>query len=206
MNALPLKAYLVSHRDEDDGACIEFASGKKLARRLGASTLNCPPDEVTCTRASVWDSYADQGKVPVGALLEAGWWFECAYCCQCVTKVSPEESLEGFGPPLIEGDHVFCCADHQEAYRERQMQRQQALDAGRAATLARWPGVAIQGASTGWLDSETQTYSLTKVRFTFPGGRHAAEWRVGTPGPNVAPSDQEAWARFERLPHAPAAV
>ena len=65
------KAYSVQG---DEHGCVVFAEHNVVARREGANELNIEFGDVeSCRRAPQFDQYADAGKVPVQALLDAGW-------------------------------------------------------------------------------------------------------------------------------------
>ncbi|MBO2700820.1 hypothetical protein [Shewanella algae] len=61
--------------DYEEHGCIVFHHHGLAARREGACELGLDFEYVECARAPQFDQYAELGKVPPMALLEAGWRF-----------------------------------------------------------------------------------------------------------------------------------
>ncbi|MDH0348197.1 hypothetical protein [Aeromonas dhakensis] len=102
--------------DDGEHAAIIFHHHGLAARREGASQLDVEFDRASCTRALQFDQYAPLGKVPVQALLEAGWFFYCQHCDMTVRLDGDEEHV----PLVAADDTVYCsqaCMDKQEAIR-----------------------------------------------------------------------------------------
>lgn len=91
--------------NEDCEGCsvIVFHNHALAARRLGAEHLGEDFESVTCFRAPHFDSFANQGFVPVIARLEVGWWFECPNCRKRVSEDDCELQLV-----VTEKDNAFC--------------------------------------------------------------------------------------------------
>ena len=77
---VPLKAFAVTEENENTGGIV-FAKHAIAARRIGANEYaDGEFGYVTCRRAKWADEYADKGDVPLSAMVEAGWNFECGSC------------------------------------------------------------------------------------------------------------------------------
>lgn len=108
-----LKAYQVQG---DEYGCIVFATNSATARREGGRELDLEFNEVeTCRRAQWADKYSDlKGGVPKLAMIENGWWMECAYCEH---KISSDDIDDGYEDddgniiklnPVEQGDLIYC--------------------------------------------------------------------------------------------------
>lgn len=75
--------------------------------------------DLRATRVPEFDRYAPQGFVPVEALLEHGWYFECCgrndYGIRCCANLTVDEK------PLIVDEKVYCnqdCYNNSTQYKE----------------------------------------------------------------------------------------
>jgi hypothetical protein len=77
---LTLKAFSVTEENDNTGGIV-FAKHAITARRIGANQYaDGEFGYVTCRRAKWADEYAEHGDVPLSAMVEAGWNFECGSC------------------------------------------------------------------------------------------------------------------------------
>lgn len=173
------KAYSVQ---AEETGCIVFSQHNIVARREGANELNCEFGEVSCKRAPEFDEYAEIGKVPVMALLAAGWWWECQNCSNCVYE---DECV-------IHNEIAYCCeACRYQELAERIMteRRTQALI---DCAHEKWHGVTVLHAS--------ECRGNGDVTFAFPGGANAARWSTKEDALYVSLVDHPAWAAFTGKP------
>lgn len=108
------KAYVVS--EEYEGTCaIVFANSSAAARREGAAQLNMTFEEVdSCRRAQWADGFSKDGKIPIEAALDNGFWVECDHCGERLDYLRDE----GFAVPVgTFGGHAYCtpACEHAEA-------------------------------------------------------------------------------------------
>ena len=92
----PVIAYQVD-REDGEGSVVVFGNHFFAVRREGAQMLDCEQEDCHVSRAKEFDQYAEQGFVPVKALLEAGWWMHSAHDG---TKL--EEPIGGFEDEELE--------------------------------------------------------------------------------------------------------
>jgi hypothetical protein len=79
---MKLRAYSVQ---ADEKGCVVFAETRGQAKSAGVRELECEWTEIqTCKLAPQFNEYCP-GPVPVKALLEDGWYWECAGCGRLVT-------------------------------------------------------------------------------------------------------------------------
>lgn len=187
-NEKPLLAYNVQG---DEYGCVVFASSNVVARRVGAGELDVEFSQVTsCRRMPEADKYAAQASVPQKALVEEfGWWQECRYCASMV-------SAEGNAERVWEDESLFCDADCQTKYHEREAigKAERAAAAAKLAevkelTLSRFPGVKNVQVYREWNGRH-------KVFFNFPEGKRYAEWFVGEGTIGVSECDVAAAKAF----------
>lgn len=181
----PIKAYSV--QVEEAGAII-FATSGIAARRIGANELNAEFEDVhSCCRAPWADQYAEQGWVPVKALLAQGWWHTCTGCGVEVTEDS--EDYDG-NPhdPVIEERGLYCSPGCKEAEEARIAASKLRKEQRAQAALEKWPGIEVV-----WVNDH-ETDSL--VCFRFPGSTSSANWRVGETTLHVDKEDIPAWEKF----------
>lgn len=181
----PLKAYSVQ---TDEAGEIIFATSGIAARRMGANELNTEFEYImSCNRAPWADQYAEQGWVPVRALLEHGWWQSCSGCGNMVSEGSEDDDGNPHDPVLEERE-LYCspaCKKAKEAeVAARKLRKQQRTQ----AALEKWPGIEIL-----WVnDHETDAL----VTFKFPGSTGSANWRVGETNLYLSKRDIPAWEAF----------
>lgn len=210
-----LKAYVV--REPDEGHCrIVFATRNVVARREGAAELNIEFEEVeSCTRAPWADQYAP-GPVPVQAMIEAGWWYECE--CGCGRRIDNGEGqhnidADGDDGELNPMDPVYFdhgvywnqkCIDAEIEYR-RQQEEAKARDKAEveSAVLAKFPFATeiTDHRSYAMVDGKAD-YKALQAQFRFPGGRWTANWIVGSDRIQVQSEDIDAWLALHPEPEA----
>lgn len=98
-----LKAYIVNNGDPNESA-IEFAETPGKARAQASREWGCEFTEVMAERAPEFDEYAEAGCVPIQAMLDSDWWFECDTCGRRVYK-DDEDDLEL--APVVIGSFVY---------------------------------------------------------------------------------------------------
>lgn len=181
----PLKAYSVQ---ADEAGEIIFATSGIAARRMGANKLDTEFEYIlSCNRAPWADQYAEQGWVPVKALLEQGWWWSCTGCETLVSEDS--EDFDG-NPhdPVIEERDLYCspaCKAAEEAeVAARKLRKEQRTQ----AALEKWPGIEVL-----WVNDH-KTDAL--VTFKFPSSTGTAHWRVGESTVMLTRPDLSAWEAF----------
>ena len=176
----PLKAY--EAHDGDEGWAIVFARYGAEARRFAASEMDTEWEGVDwCRRRPHLDTYAP-GPVPVEAMIEMGWRFEChTHCC-------PSRSGYGYWidahceTRVCIGSTVYCspwcrlldAEDRAIGDRYRREERERLI----AKIIGRYDGAAIvpdtQG--PGSRNSGLGKYRAQEasVDFTWPGGQYPA--------------------------------
>ena len=181
----PIKAYSVQ---VEEAGVIIFASSGIAARRIGANELNTEFEDVqSCCRAPWADQYAEQGWVPVKALIEQGWWYSCNGCGTMVSEDS--EDYDG-NPhePVIEERGLYCSPACKEAEEARVVASKLRKEQRTQAALEKWPDIEIV-----WVnDHETDSM----VCFKFPGSIGVVGWRVGETKLRMEKGDIPAWEKF----------
>lgn len=103
----PMKAYMCS-TDDPEQSRVVFARSNGAAKFPYARELDTDHASVTVKRAPEYDVHAP-GPVPISALLENGWYFECSCCLRRLS----------FGEDFIEGlsvEQIRAEADRQAPY------------------------------------------------------------------------------------------
>lgn len=206
-----LKAYVV--REPDEGHCrIVFATRNVVARREGAAELNIEFEEVeSCTRAPWADQYAP-GPVPVQAMIEAGWWYECE--CGCGRRIDNGEGqhnidADGDDGELNPMDPVYFdhgvywnqkCIDAENEYR-RQQAEAKARDQAEveAAVREKFPFATDVKALRYYSDGK---FDALVASFMFPGGRFPANWTIGAKTIGIHGCDRDVWLALHPEPEA----
>lgn len=180
-----LVAWHVSNGEESD---VVFAETEADVERMTQTTGDIE-------RAPEFDKHSP-GPVPVEALFEAGWIFECDCCGHRVSEDGcydcRDEGVEA--DPVIDSGEVYCSAGCQQAEREHRADLKQVEDECRercTRTVAeRWPGATIEHITAD---------ILGQVYMRVPGCVGAVRWYEGD-GEHVwvAPCDVEAWRAFAK--------
>lgn len=181
----PIKAYSVQ---ADESGAIIFATSGIAARRMGANELETEFEYIqSCCRAPWADQYAEQGWVPVKALIEQGWWWSCS---GCGNKVSEDSEDRHGNPhePVIEERGLYCSADCKAAEEAAVAARKLRKEQRTQEALDKWPGIEVL-----WV-SDHDTDAL--VIFKFPGSTGSANWRVGETTLHVDKGDIPAWEKY----------
>lgn len=193
MTDKPMKAYIV--REDSDGNCvIAFATNGATARREGGRELNLEFDEVeSCVRAPWADQYAP-GPVPMRAMLDHGWWFDCSHCGVKFDaedrRVYDEDDRDDELDPVESGKAHYCSPTcmmkHWAERRDRTVRGIAVIE----AALTRWP------MATGVTANEyvkAPRYSSGdyqwRAQFTLPGIRYPVQWALGAPEVIVSQCD-----------------
>lgn len=180
--AKPLKAYSVQ---EEESGLIVFATSGIAARREGANELSVEfKDVISCNRAPWADQYAEQGWVPVKALLEQGWWQSCNGC-GCMVSADSTNYEDEPHEPVIEERGLYCspsCKEAEEAeIAARKLRKQQRTQ----AVLDKYPEAEIL-----WVNDHDTDATVT---FKVPWCKHSTTWKVGETTMRVHPDDLAAW-------------
>lgn len=205
--------------DDDDSACIVFARTE-----LGASRLvrfqdgfdGYEPEYGERIRAPEFDHFAP-GPVPLSALLEAGWRYECDWCSHTVDVDGCEEcadpcsscekgeeacsscekdGAEWISPaPVIrdDADEVYCsqaCADAEDAERNAKKAREAECRLKCREALARYPSAEI------WRYWPGMNLGEEHIDVKIPGLTYTVDWRANSPEDLwIHPDDQAALER-----------
>ena len=138
-----MKAYAVLEECENTGGVV-FAKHAIVARKMGANEYNGGEfDGVSCRRAPWADKYFGMD-VPVRAMVENGWHFECDYCGSRIDEdylADTRRAVDG----VIGTQHsmAYCdkdCARHGISIRRRRKEREaEAISAFTAIVVRRFP-------------------------------------------------------------------
>lgn len=180
----PMKAYIVTDGDEGS-ACVMFATNSETARREGACELNTEWDGIeSCRRAPHLDQFCP-GPVPLGVLIESGWWFECHGCGQ---RVSNDYEYDDDGNEIEPGTYivrkqqVFCCQECLARDDAKTRANVAAQDALIELVEAKFLGCTIQRVHVyGEKLEPSEPHGVRKciAYFTFPGSRYASTYVFG---------------------------
>ena len=193
-----MKAYVV--REPEEGhCCLVFAATGVAARRLGANELNIDFGEVdSCTRAYWADQYAP-GPVPIQALVEHGWWYECM--CGCGRRIDNDEGQHNIDADGADGelnpmDPVYVaegvywnkvCVEEERLAKEIRARAQAEV---KAATLSKFPFATNIKIVTPYRPRKSVALS---AEFNAPGCHYPIAWVIGEPFVRVMPTDVDAW-------------
>lgn len=181
-----LKAY---HVQGDEYGCIRFAHNNVTARREGANELDTEFNAVSCKRIPGADKYAEQGRVPVRALVEEfGWWQECGYCYHHVS-----DETDG---RVWDGDTAYCGVECEAREMNRRiddeaerLRRQKAEHDAVEVALAKFPGISDVTAYEGHKKD-------IEVYFRFPGGTGRASWPLNSDHVGTTHEDSEPFKAY----------
>jgi hypothetical protein len=165
-----LKAYRLTELDEES-SCVVMAHTESEALLMGENTFN---SACTVARDPQYDSYAEQGYVPLQRLTDDRWWHSCSFCGEYVQKDAWADDERVY---VIDGENIFCDAEHHRLFQQRIQARLDKKAEAVAAAEARWPGVRIvewlSGGDNapGRLVLEAPTLVRERVNWT-PGQTH----------------------------------
>ena len=179
------KAYAIHEEYENTGGIV-FAHHAVVARRIGAGEYaDGEFDQVSCRRASWADCYADTGKVPVAAMVDNGWYFDCFGCGRRIDlDLYDEPGYESWSPHDIIGyQHTaaFCrqgCKDDHEAHEaERKRRQQRVIERFGRIVLRKFPdailtdGEGYRAKARAYANHTKGRWIIEQVRvpFTYPG-------------------------------------
>jgi len=181
-----MQAYTV---DEEIDSTVVFAETEVEAAQIGASELWSDPEFVKVKRSPEYDQYTHLGYVPIKALYDDNWWFECWECLQQIPLEDDDEgnSLE----PVFEEKKAFCSKECQQDFYALREVRLKQHDEAKQQLLKRLPkGIEITSCYGGG-------HHPIRIRFTFPGGKHPVGWVSDSPKTLlVKVIDDEAWQTF----------
>lgn len=205
------KAYVVT--EDCDGTCtIVFANNSAAARREGAAELGLTFEEVESCRRAPWaDEFSKDGKIPIDAALDHGYWMECGHCGDRLDYLRDEGEAVPVG---IFGGWAYCspACEHAEAVERADRKLCEAF--GREVIsykLSQMHGGALlpcksDGVFTPYVyvsrDADRFQVFELGLNFTFPGGKHSGRLRYKRdeePDPwhaTIAQGDLPAWEIF----------
>lgn len=191
-------------REDSEGyCCIVFHHHGLAARREGDGELGEEFGCVECTRAPQFDQYAELGKVPPMALLEAGWWFECSHCWHQVMDDDGRDEDENtpLDKVVVVGQAVYCNQSCKDGHDKEKADRESAFQAFKESVKTKRPDLTFTDFQGGWP-------RITMVaEFTFPGAKYGGSARDqdgnGEITWHIARGDIKAWEAYEadRLEH-----
>lgn len=184
----PMKAYQAT--DGDEGWAIIFATNGAAARRHAAREIDCDFEDIEwCRRAPSLDQFAGTS-IPIQAILDLGWWFECSGCYRNIGEEDEDDELMPHGTfvcdegsdtrariPVGVMGNAYCCADcrdwHKAEIALRESAQRAAIADLSAVILRRFPDAEI---------TRTHGYAARKggeikvvqviVGFLFPGEKY----------------------------------
>jgi len=189
MKKKKLQAYSVQG---DENGCVVFATSGVVARREGANEIDCDFEGVaSCRRAPQFDMYAP-GPVPIRALVEDGWFWDCFGCNIRLHGIDGNEDHDGNELVVVfpNDRSVYCSQSCYENDMRERAERKQAENNLREEFTRRYPGCTIKGC---------YGYPLVdSVIFDFPGGKHGGRWDANDPDHvNIAQIELPVWATYK---------
>lgn len=115
-----MKAFMVTEQFENR-AMVVFADHAITARRIGSNEY-CEGElrGISVKRARHLDQYEGKG-VPASVLISDGWWFECTGCHATINSDFLDDNELPWDAVIgTENSAVFCCAECQKQYLDRQ--------------------------------------------------------------------------------------
>lgn len=177
-----LKAYAVQEEDEGTGGVV-FAKSSAEARRLGAARFGDGDFNWGKARRLPWADGFAPGPVPAKAMIDHGWWYECAHCHRRIEDGAEDaESGEPVAFDVVETEagHVYCapkCHDAAvaESLERRRVEGETIADLT-ARLLAKLPGAVptkghhVYATRPNGEDAFKAQQGI--LYFTFPGAAH----------------------------------
>lgn len=188
-------AWRVDEPEEGRGVIV-FAEDATVARSMGADRLELDNDDVDePTRTPQYDAFAP-GPVPVSALIDDGWWFECAYCSTWFDGDTEEnDDLHPVDPQAGPKPYTaFCCRRCAAGHEAQKRGQVAAMSALLESFSARFPGASVVDAYAG--TSGVLETGLARVNFRFPHGTGVCWWYFGESVAHVAQIDSEPFKRW----------
>jgi hypothetical protein len=178
----PLKAYSVQETCEGTGGIV-FARYAVVARREGACQFGDGDfHAVTCVRTPWADQYAADGDVPIGEMIEMGWYFECGGCgARIDTDYLAERGWLSDDVVGTQHSTPYCNAiceardrlhRAEAAYHERRwIRRFRAIVRRRFPNAVLVPGEGVSGGARAYAAKRNDRWTIQEadVRFEFPG-------------------------------------
>jgi hypothetical protein len=166
-----VNAYVLTWEDECDEPCGEvvFAADETAARAAGARFGLDAEDRVDVRHEPAFDVYAAQGRVPLAALLAAGWCYPCAEprCGRTIDDGTDgeDEEVVTLDEAVLDGEEVWCSeACHAATLLRREWQRavvayvrERLPDARDVSAWQNNDGVAVEWRSPRAKDTATLT-------------------------------------------------
>ncbi len=185
------KAYTID-LDRDDAQAIAFGTSPLDAAR-NCDQWEGDPEDADPIRAPEFDQWADQGCVPMRAMLDAGWWHSCS---GCERQLCAEYDDDGDPSEYVDdGDETYCSRDCMLDHYAEIGKRHGCSFGVRLDASERWPGITVTDSSG--LRLNALRIQVGGVRFTFPGGRFPVDWIRGDNTVLVATVDVGAWRQFD---------
>ena len=207
----PLLAYTVQEEGEGTGGVV-FARSNVEARRLGASQWGDGEFGGLIVRRAPWaDHCAASGVVPASLMVEAGWWFECAWSgARIDLDYLDDKGWKASGVVGSQHGPVFACKRYEQRYKAQKRReaeaRERVIAQMKAIVLRRLPGVTFREGKYAhhWYGHEEGKRFLTEeafVSFDWPGQKIGpASFRVRReqmmPDFECCQGDREAFEAF----------
>ncbi|MBZ4402017.1 hypothetical protein [Myxococcus sp. AS-1-15] len=138
---------------ETEGAeHVVFARCEGRARVLAGRATGDAPRHVKIRREPRFDEHAP-GPVPVSALLDAGWWYECAWCYHPVAdegceRCADDANADVLAEPVVTDDNAWCSVACQEAWAEDMQRHREHEASARRQALATLPDATVEFIAT----------------------------------------------------------
>jgi len=172
-------------------ACVVFHHHGLAARRIGASELGEDFEDLECKRSPEFDHFAEAGKVPTKALLDADWWFECHHC----GKRIPDEDFRPMENLVIDGDRVYCNEKCKCGHDKEVSDRNHKFELFKDKVKALRPDLEFTEFQGG------HPWITNVAKFTFPGAKYGGSARDHKGDGNIeffiAGGDMDAWDQYE---------
>lgn len=172
-------------------ACVVFHHHGLAARRIGAGYLGEDFESLECGRSPEFDEFAEAGKVPTQALLDAGWWFECDHCGERV----PDEDYRPMENLVIDGDRVYCNEKCKCGHDKEVSDRNHKFEQFKNKVKSLRPDLEFTEFQGGY------PWITNVAKFTFPEAKYGGSARDEKGDGNiaffVAGGDMDAWEQYE---------
>lgn len=182
-------------RENEEGrGTIVFHHHSMAARRIGAERLEVEFEYTGAIRSPEFDGYAEQGKVPLSALLKHGWWQEC---CHCRRKVDLSDEVLKADEVIIddEAGAVFCNEECRVEFDLDVKLRNAKFEAFKLRVQEIRPDLEFYEFQGGF------PWITLVGKFRFPGCKYGGSVRDQDGKEQltwfISGGDQEAWERYE---------
>tara|TARA_B100000809_G_C15092886_1_gene513880 strand:- start:1160 stop:1777 length:618 start_codon:yes stop_codon:yes gene_type:complete len=187
-----LLAWQITEESEGNG-CVVFSSHGLAARRIGANELNSDFEYVSGKRASEFDSYANEGKVPMNVLIANGWWFDCFSCGHKVHEEDDDKDTSKY--VYNESLRAVFCDDKCKCNRDK-------IIADQKDKFEQFKAIITQKRPDLTFSEHKGEYPCITMsaHFTFPNAKHTGTVRCDELDDikwSVAGGDLDSWKAYE---------